>query len=79
MRKVLYNGSHILDMNHITPIVNVRTIFGQTAILTAICQILGHRAESDRAFSETGTTKNNILHHVVVEILTLKNMAHPKG
>ena len=41
MKKVLYNDWHILDMNHIVPTGNFRTIFGHTPtsdnFLTEIC------------------------------------------
>ena len=54
---------HILDINHITSIVDVLTIFGQTHIsdnfLTRICLVSQTLTDSDRYFSETGTTKSS--------------------
>ena len=42
------------------PIVNVRTIFGQTLLRTIFgrtaAKVLGHRTDSDKLFSESGTT-----------------------
>ena len=61
MKEVSYNASHILDMNNLIQIVNVRTIFGHIPtsdnFWTEICLISRTSDNSDRFFlSETDTT-----------------------